>query len=194
VADVIIIVFQWSIVMSSTPPVDRNAPKSDLPEKVIVPHPDPATQNTNELGVLDGAVMGVGTAGGAAVGMTAGMVLGPIGMAAGAVVGAVAGGLLGKESAKLLDPSADEVWIRTEFGKGSDRDPKVTFDDYAFAYRFGARAEEGHQTQTFRDVEADLRTSYEATVQHSRWSWDQAKSVIAGAFHQVREYRKTHGK
>ena len=129
---------------------------------------------------------GLGAAGGGAAGAAVGSVAGPVGT----VVGAVAGGLGGKGAAEAVDPTGEDEYWRAQHSKqpyaaGS----KLTYEDYAPAYRTGyegfSRYESGAR---FDEAEPTLREDYLALAGESGTSnlpWDQAKTAARHAWDRV---------
>ena len=146
-------------------------------------NPDPITKapGSHPVGTGIGAV-----AGGAAAGAAVGTVAGPVGTIAGAAVGAVVGGLAGKGVAEIVNPTVEDAYWRENhrlqsFAKGR------SYDDYAPAYRIGYEgyALYGAQGSTFKEREADLRKSYEAT--HAKIAWDEARPASRAAWQRFQE-------
>jgi len=160
-----------------------NAPKNEFDKNAKSPNPDPAikTKSSHLVGTGIGAV-----AGGAVAGAAVGTVAGPVGTIAGAAVGAVVGGIAGKSVAKAVNPSLEDAYWRENhrlqsFAKGR------SYDDYAPAYRIGYEgyALYGAQGSTFKEREADLRKSYEAT--HAKIAWDEARPASRAAWQRFQE-------
>jgi len=127
------------------------------------------------------AATGVGAAGAGLAGAAAGTALGgPIGGVIGAVVGAVAGGLGGKATGEAIDPTAEEAYWRENhsdqaYARNDD------YDNYASAYRAGYTATSNQKDPLpYEDVEADMRTQYEA--KNEELPWDQAGPAARAAY------------
>lgn len=151
---------------------------------------DPFGAHPTEMGVLDGVTVGLGVVGGVVTGLAAGAIAGPIGMVAGAMIGGVAGGFAGKEAGQFIDPTTDEAWLKTEFAKRPYDNPDETFEDYKLSYRFGARAEASHASQTFSEAEAEVKQEYELTDRNRLHSWGRAKPALASSFTRMRQLRR----
>ena len=145
-------------------------------------NPDPITDTPGSHPVETG----VGAAlGGAATGAAVGMVLGPPGVILGTIAGAIAGGFAGKGVGELIDPTTEDNWIR-EWLAERRHDKELDDAKAASAYQFGLRAEFRHPTQTFDEVESQLRAEWEAKRSAGDPPWESVNgSARAG-------YEKAH--
>lgn len=120
--------------------------------------------------------VGVGAAaGGMAAGALTGTMAGPIGTVIGAAVGAIAGGLGGKAVAEAFDPTVvDEHW-KGRFQDEAYYQPNTTYDDYAPAYRLGARSRQQSSSTDFEDAEGTLAREYDQVRGDSKLDWERAR-------------------
>lgn len=139
---------------------------------------DPLTKEpgAHPLGTGFGAAVG-GAAAGAAVGTFGG----PVGALVGAVVGAVAGGLGGKAAAEAVNPTADEAFWARAYNEEPYYEAGRPFDDYAPAYRLGAKARSEYEG-TFDVAESHLASHWEAQKDGSLLSWQQARAATFAAW------------
>jgi hypothetical protein len=129
---------------------------------------------------------GVGAAiTGAAAGVAGGALGGPAGMIAGAAIGAVAGGYAGKAVEETFDPTAEEAYWRTEYGKRPYVDQGADYETYAPAYRYGWESRSQHPGRRFDDVENDLAQGWHRTRGNSNLGWDKAKLAARDAWDHV---------
>jgi hypothetical protein len=175
--------------MTSTTP--RPEPRVERGERKTRTGPpiDEAGDHPDEMGVLDGAAIGIGAVGGAASGMAAGLAAGPVGVVAGAVAGAVIGGLAGRGLGLVADPTTDDDVLRKQFPTRSYVTPGQTFESYVPLYRFGAAMEAKYPDRPFLDVEAEGRTEYESGT-YSAEPWPTARAAVADGFERARQMRQ----
>lgn len=145
---------------------------------------DPITgaSGAHPIGTGLGAAMG-----GAAAGAAVGTVAGPLGTVIGAAVGAVIGGLAGKGVAELVDPTVEETYWRANLSTRSYVSADDSFDDYAPAYAFGARAYGDHLGRTFEEAEAELAAAWTAARGGSRLEWERARAATRDAWERARQ-------
>lgn len=145
-------------------------------------NPDPITDapGAHPVGVGIGAA-----AGGAATGALAGAVGGPVGAAVGAVAGAVIGGYAGKAAAEAIDPTVEDAYWRDEYQNRPYYDPKLPYDEYGPAYRYGWEARQRTRDQRFDDVEPELEKGWTKARANSGLSWDRARNATRDAWDRV---------
>lgn len=168
---------------TSSPQTNKRASNADVAVESEGDHP-------NEMGVLDGAAIGVGMVGGAASGMAVGLAAGPVGVVAGAVIGAVAGGMAGRGMGLLLDPTTDDDEFRKEFPNRPYVKQGQVFEEYAPFYLFGAKLEAAHVGRAFSDVEPQAKTEYEKSGDIASTPWNAARPAIADGFERSSYLRK----
>jgi uncharacterized protein (TIGR02271 family) len=174
------------------------ASKKDYEKTVDVPpqgsrNPDPITDQPGSHPVETGIGAAIG---GAACGVAVGAVTGPVGAAIGAAAGAVAGGLAGKGVGELIDPTAEDNWLREHFSSRPYVRKGETFENYEPAYRYGGQAESQHGGKSFHDVERDLAGGWEKMKDRAALGWDRARDAVKDSYDrtiQLREERlKVH--
>lgn len=147
-------------------------------------------EHPTELGALDGMAVGLGAVmGGVVSGAAIGMVAGPVGAVAGAAVGAVAGGIAGQGLGKMIDPTAEDDWLRNEFSRKPYVKPGQTFEEYTPLYRFGGQSEARNSERSFEDAELDVKREYEKSDNGKSLPWREAKQAVADAFNRSRQLR-----
>jgi len=124
---------------------------------------------------------GIGaTIGGAAGGLVAGVVGGPLGAVVGAIAGgAVVGGLAGKGVGELIDPTAEDEWVR---GRAENPERPATEAELAAArraFRFGLAAQARFPGRPFREVEDQLHRGWQESGETVPWA-DVYESAKAG--------------
>jgi hypothetical protein len=144
-------------------------------EKKTNPDPISGASGAHPVGT------GVGAAAGAA-GAAIGTVGGPIGTAVGAVVGAVAGGLAGKGVAEAINPTAEEAYWRSTYKTRPYVEPRIDFEQYGPAYRFGWEARGRYGRQEFEEIEPALSRDWEHARGESSLDWPHAKQAVRDAW------------
>jgi len=131
---------------------------------------------------------GVGAAvGGVAAGAAVGSVAGPVGTAIGAAVGAVVGGYAGKGVGEMIDPTAEDAWLREEFPSRSYA-KGATYDTYKPAYDYARECDVTCADRPYEEVEKDLQTGWEKSEHASSLPWEKAKPAMKDVHH----YRAAH--
>jgi hypothetical protein len=169
----------------------RTDPKVERGERTTKAGPpvDNAGDHPAEMGVVDGAAIGLGVVGGAASGMAAGLAAGPVGVVAGAVAGAVIGGMAGRGLGLVVDPTTDDDELRKQFPTRSYVTPGQTFESYVPLYRYGAALEAKFPERPFLDVESDGRSEYERG-RYAAEAWPSARAAVADGFERARQLRR----
>jgi hypothetical protein len=164
-----------------------NEKNKNNPTRQTDTNADPITgaHGAHPVGTSLGAI-GIGAAAGAAWGAIAG----PVGAAVGAVAGAVVGGLAGKAAAEVVDPTVEGKYWSENYAARPYADPKVAYDQYAPAYRYGWESygtRGGTNGQTFESVEGDLRRGWEQAKGASHLGWDKAMTASRDAWNRVKD-------
>ena len=134
---------------------------------------------------------GVGAAiGGAAAGAVAGTFAGPAGALVGAVAGAFAGGLGGKAAAESVNPTADEAYWANNYSGELYYEAGRPFDDYAPAYRLGAKARTDY-VGSFEQAEIRLASHWETQKDKSLLTWQQARAATFAAWERAGSHSVT---
>lgn len=129
---------------------------------------------------------GVGAiAGGLAAGAAVGTVAGPIGTMVGAVVGAVAGGLAGNGIADMIDPAAEDMYWRDNYGSRPYVASGAPFDDYGPAYRYGVDSYGKLEGGDFEEAEPKLRDDWASVRGSSRLEWDDARHATRDSWERL---------
>lgn len=131
---------------------------------------------------------GVGAAvGGVAAGAAIGSVAGPVGTAIGAAVGAVVGGYAGKGVGEMIDPTAEDAWLREGFPSRSYA-KGATYDTYKPAYDYARGCDATCADRPFKEVETDLRAGWDKSEHASNLPWEKAKPAMRDVY----DYRAAH--
>ncbi len=125
---------------------------------------------------------------GAAAGAGGGAIGGPVGAVVGAVAGAVVGGLAGKAVGEAIDPTVENTYWVERYPATPYADPKVSFEEYAPAYRYGweSYGSRGGKDRSFESVENDLQRGWDKAKGTSRLGWDKARSASKDAWNRVK--------
>ncbi len=128
---------------------------------------------------------GLGATAGAAAGAAVGTAGGPVGTIIGGAIGAIAGGLAGKAGGEAANPTGEaEYWQQTH-----DTQPYASSDysytDYAPAYELGYNSRGRYQSQSFDQVQSEMRSEWERNRGGSPLSWEQAMPATRAAWHRV---------
>ena len=136
------------------------------------------------LGAAAGGAAGMaaGAAAGAAIGAVSTGPAAPIGAAIGAVVGAVAGGLAGKGVAEKIDPTAEDAYWQENYVDRPYVKAGSSYDQYQAAYQYGVEARAEYPTQSWDDVQDELRRGWNQYKGSSSLSWDQAEGACFDAW------------
>jgi hypothetical protein len=135
---------------------------------------------------------GIGAASGGATGMALGAAGGPVGMAIGAVSGAIVGGLVGKGIGEAVDPTEGDDYLESNFSSRPYVQKGESYTTYRPIYQYGGLAEASYQGRSFDDIEADLRTDWDANHANTTGrSWDRARDAVRDGYNRSSELRKT---
>ena len=133
---------------------------------------------------------GIGAAvAGAATGVAAGAVAGPIAAAVGAALGAVAGGYAGKGIGELIDPTAEDPWLRDHFASRPYVEEGDEFEDFHPAFRYGVLAEAKYGDAGINLMDEQLERDWEASKE-SDMPWTKAKGAVHDAYDRTVQIRK----
>jgi len=131
---------------------------------------------------------GVGAAvGGVAAGAAIGSVAGPVGTAVGAAVGAVVGGYAGKGVGEMIDPTAEEEWLRGEFPSRSYA-KGATYETYKPAYDYARTCDATCTDRPYEEAEKELQTGWDKSEHASTLPWEKAKPAMRDVY----DYRAAH--
>lgn len=84
-----------------------------------------------------------------------------------------------------LDPSKEDAYWQSQFDKEHYYTAGASFDDYRSAYRTGFEGYYSHMGNAYPEVEAQLRSEWEAARGASRLSWEQARHAVQAAWQRV---------
>lgn len=127
--------------------------------------------------------VGVGAASGMAVGAVLGVVGGLPGVAVGAVGGAVVGGLGGEALAELIDVAFDDRSWREHCERHNYS--AEDYEQYRSAYQLGCLARFRFGEQPFEEIEAQLRSEWDAQQASARLSWHEVRDAACDAWKQA---------
>lgn len=130
---------------------------------------------------------GVGTLGGAVAGAAAGSLAGPVGTAVGGLVGAIVGAAAGHSAGEAINPTVEEAYWRSAYGKEPYFNEKYTFDDYAPAYRAGFMGHDEYRDLSWDKAEPRLASNWEKAKGSSRLQWNQARDASYAAWQRVNQ-------
>ncbi len=128
---------------------------------------------------------GVGTLGGAAAGAAAGSLAGPVGTVVGGVVGAIVGAAAGHSAGEAINPTVEETYWRSAYGKEPYYNSQYTYDDYAPAYRAGFMGRNEYRDLSWDKAEPRLASDWQKARGASRLNWDQARDASRAAWQRV---------
>jgi len=154
-------------------------PKNKKPPE---PNRDPITEapRAHPAGVGAGAMLG-GTAG-AAIGTAAG---GPLGGVVGAAIGAVAGGAAGNVAAEAVNPTVEEAYWQKNWSSRPYADPKLGYEHYRPAYRYGWESRMMRGESRWDEVEPELAKSWQERRGHSALDWAKARLATRDAWERL---------
>lgn len=165
------------------------ATRKDKEKKVDLP--PTGSRNADPITDAPGAhpiETGVGAAvGGLATGAAIGSVAGPVGTAVGAAVGAVVGGYAGKGVGEMIDPTAEDAWLREEFPRRSYA-KGTTYETYKPAYDYARTCDATCTDRPYKEVEPDLRAGWEKSEYAADLPWDKAQPAMRDVY----DYRAAH--
>jgi phage tail tape-measure protein len=154
----------------------KKAKMVDLP-----PHgdrnPDPITNAAGAHPIETG----VGAAlAGAAAGALAGALGGPLGAVAGAIAGGAAvGGVAGHAAGEMIDPTFEDKWISDYRNSQANPPTQAELETLRRAFRFGMASQADYSSTDFREVESDLRRSWESREYES---WEKVRDAVRVGF------------
>jgi len=128
---------------------------------------------------------GVGTVAGAAAGAAAGSLAGPVGTAVGGLVGAIAGAAAGHSAGEAINPTVEEKYWSSAYGKEPYYDKKYSYDDYAPAYRAGYMGREEYRDLTWDEAEPRIASNWNTLRGKSSLEWKQARMASRAAWDRV---------
>jgi len=158
---------------------------ADLPPKGAS-NPDPITGAPGSHPIETGVGAAVG---GAVTGMAVGAVAGPAGTAIGAAAGAVAGGLAGKGIGELIDPTAEDNWLRDNFKARPYAQEGNDFEEFFPAFHYGALAESKYGDAGIDLTDKQLQSDWEASKE-CNMPWTKAKEAVKDAYDRTVQLRK----
>ena len=126
----------------------------------------------------------IGTASGAATGAGLGAIGGPAGAVIGAVAGGIVGGITGHDIGEWHDPSDAAYWSneyknRPYFDKSANYDTDVV---PALSYGSTLGMDNSSSKSSFDSVEDKVKQGWSQARGKSRYSYDQARPLIADAY------------
>lgn len=98
------------------------------------------------------------------------------------MVGAIVGTAAGHSAGEAINPTIEEAYWRSAYGKESYFNTKYTFDDYAPAYRAGFMGRDEYRDLSWDKAEPRLASTWEKSKGSSRLQWDQARDASRAAW------------
>ncbi|MEO7477816.1 MAG: hypothetical protein ABIT64_01110 [Lysobacteraceae bacterium] len=175
--------------------------KHVVEQEEIDMHRDPITAAPGSHPVSTG----LGAVGGLTAGIMMGSVAGPLGTAIGGAIGTVVGGFAGKGIGEAVNPtveevrfgdliaqqanpspnlSADELYWQRAFITEPYYDRKLSYEDYAPAYRAGI-VDRLNNNRSWEDASNNLHAMWNRNKGASRLSWDEARQAMRAAWYRT---------
>jgi hypothetical protein len=103
----------------------------------------------------------------------------------GGVVGAIVGAAAGHSAGEAINPTVEEAYWRSAYGKEPYFNKEFTFDDYGPAYRAGFMGRNEYGDLTWEKAEPRLASNWLKVRGTSRLQWNQARAASRAAWRRV---------